>query len=83
MIYSSLDYYSLITLQQQPGIVSNYLSQETLEKYRLGGIFDRQGINGLLLLNLEATLLIFVISFLTYAVISVLAETFFKAAPGS
>ena len=41
-------------------------------------MFEKQGVTGLLLLNLEATLLVFLTSVVSFAVISALANTIFQ-----
>ena len=61
-------------LQDQPGYVSRFIDDSTLDKYKVEGVFDRQGVNGFLLLNLEATLMIFLISIVQYVVLTILTK---------
>ena len=54
-----------------------------MEKYKLGGIFEKQGIHGFLLLNLEATIVLFLTSIATHAVLSVVKTYVFSVTPNS
>ena len=54
-----------------------------MKKYEIGGHFQEQGISGFLLLNLEATIMIFVASIVTHLIIQVLSSCVFTVKPNS
>ena len=43
IISQSLDYYSLITLQEEPGYVREYMDADVLDKYKVNGVFGKKG----------------------------------------
>ena len=72
IISKSLDYYSLITLQEEPGYVRDMISTKDLEKYQVkGGAFGDNGVSSFLLINIEATAALFLTGLAVFLVLTV------------
>ena len=71
IIYSSLEHYSTITLQEKFGFFDKYTTPEMLSRYRLEGQFHKQGISSFFILQMEAIIYIFMSSVLTYGTLTI------------
>ena len=55
------------------------ISSADLDKYLLDGVYTRHGIHGFFLLNVEATLYLFLTSIITHLVITLIKTPIVKA----
>ena len=70
IIYDSIGYYSVVTLQSEPGFIRKLVDKDTLKKYELDGIFRKQGTHAFFLINIEPIIYLLVTSLITFAVLT-------------
>ena len=70
----------MITLQQEPGFIRQYLIEnyppDFLDKYQLEGTFRQQKIQSFYLINIESTLYFFFTGILLFVILQIITKIY-------